>query len=119
MLAFGKYHHPSVRVLNLSGRLDAHFKLGLEALIAEAETNQCRHVILNFSDITWIDLGGLGQVFVWYHNLKANQVRLSIVSPQPMVRQLLESANLPEIIPIYQSVPEAMRGFPAASFSAG
>lgn len=117
MLPFGEYDHSGIKIFNLSGHLDAHCRLDPEALVSTHETTKCHHVILNVSEVTWIDLGGLGQIFVWYHNLKSKNIRLSLVNPQPMVYQLLEAANLPELVPIYHSVPEAMRGFAASSLS--
>jgi anti-sigma B factor antagonist len=100
------YHH--TKILDLSGRFDANSKLGLEVAILGAKEMGCQHIVLNFSDITWIDSMGLGQLFLWYHNMRVNHVHLSIVSPQPTVKDLLESAHLPDIVPIYQSEKEAV-----------
>ncbi|MDT3779836.1 STAS domain-containing protein [Nitrospira sp. MA-1] len=98
------------KVLELSGRFDCDSKLGLEVAILGAQEIGCQHIILNFSNITWIDSIGLGQMFLWYHRMKPDRIRLSIVSPQTPVRELLECANLPQVIPIYQSEEEAVGG---------
>ena len=68
----------------------------------------CQHIVLNFSEITWIDSTGLGQLFLWYHNMRLKHVHISIVSPQPTVKDLLESTHLSEIVPIYRSEKEAV-----------
>ena len=119
MLPLGQYNHPTTKIRKISGRLDAHTNLQVEQFISEAEQGRCDHVILNFSEITVIDLGGIGQLFVWYHNLKAHRIRLSIVNPQPLVRVVLEASHLLELIPIYQSIPEAIGGVSRPSFSLG
>jgi anti-anti-sigma factor len=108
MLAVREHCYHNTKVLDLSGRFDAQSKLGLEVAILGAQEMGCHHIVLNFSDITWIDSAGLGQLFLWYHNMKIHQMHLSIVSPQSAVKNLLESAHLSDIVPIYQSEREAM-----------
>ncbi len=110
MLTVREHLRQDTKVLELSGRFDYDSKLGLEVAILGAQEIGCRHIILNFSNITWIDSMGLGQMFLWYHRIKPDRIRLSIVSPQSHVRELLEYANLPQVIPIYQSEEEAVGG---------
>ncbi len=110
MLTVREHVRQDTKVLELSGRFDYDSKLGLEVAILGAQEIGCHHVILNFSNITWIDSMGLGQMFLWYHRMKPDRIRLSIVSPQTHVRELLECANLPQVIPIYQSEEEAVGG---------
>lgn len=108
MLAVREHYHHNTKILDLSGRFDVQSKLGLEVAILGAKEMGCQHIVLNFSDITWIDSMGLGQLFLWYHNMRLNHVHLSIVSPQPTVKVLLEAAHLSEIVPIYHSEKEAV-----------
>ena len=119
MLAVQEHQHHTTKILELSGRLDAHTKLGLETRVLGATALECHHVILNFANVTWVDLGGLGQLFVWYHNIKPHQIRLSIVSPQPMVQHVLDAAHLSDIIPIFPSEKEAMGAYPHRIPSSG
>ena len=107
MLAIREHYHHTTKIFDLSGRFDVNSKLGLEVAILGAKEMGCHHIILNFSDITWIDSKGLGQLFLWYHNMRLHHIHLSIVSPQSTVKHLLESAHLSEIVPIYQSEQEA------------
>ena len=112
MQDFDSANHPTTRVLTLSGHLDALQTLRLEKFIEEAQQGICRHVILNLSNVATMDLGGVGNLFTWYHALHINQVRLSIVAPSPMVRNTMESLHLTELISIYSSVPEAISHHP-------
>ena len=109
MLAIREHCQHKTKILELSGSFDANSLLGLEATILGAKEMGCHHIILNFSEITWIDSAGLGQLFLWYHNMKPNHIQLSIVSPQTIVKNLLESAHIPEIVPVYHSEEEALR----------
>jgi anti-anti-sigma factor len=108
MLVVREHCHHNAKILELSGHFDANSKLGLEVAILGANEMGCQHIVLNFSNITRIDSMGLGQLFLWYHNMRLKHVHLSIVSPQPTVKDLLESAHLSDIVPIYQSENEAM-----------
>ena len=112
MQDFDSANHPTTRVLTLSGHLDALQTLRLEKFIEEAQQGTCRHVILNLFNVATMDLGGVGNLFTWYHALHINQVRLSIVAPSPMVRNTMESLHLTELISIYSSVPEAISHHP-------
>ena len=109
MLAVREHCQHTTKILELSGSFDANSLLGLEAAILGAKEMGCDHIILNFSEITWIDSAGLGKLFLWYHNMKPNHVKLSIVSPQTLVKNLLECAHIPDIVPIFQSEEEAVR----------
>ena len=115
MQDFDSSNHPTTRVLTLSGHLDALQTLRLEKFIEEAHQGTCRHVILNLSNVATMDLGGVGNLFTWYHALHINQVRLSIVAPSPMVRNTMESLHLTELIPIYSSVSEAISHHPTTN----
>ncbi len=108
MLTVREHRLKNTKVLELSGRFDCQSKLGIEVAILGAQEIGCQHIVLNFSNITWIDSVGLGQMFLWYHRLRPERIRLSIVSPQAHVRELLEFANLPQVISVYQSEEEAV-----------
>ncbi|MFZ1746601.1 MAG: STAS domain-containing protein [Nitrospirales bacterium] len=115
MQDFDSSNHPTTRVLTLSGHLDALHTLRLEEIIEEAQQGTCRHVILNLSKVATMDLGGVGNLFTWYHALHINQVCLSIVAPSPMVRNTMESLHLTELISIYSSIPEAISHHPTSN----
>jgi anti-anti-sigma factor len=108
MLTVREHVRQDTKVLELSGRFDSQSKLGIEVAILGAQEIGCHHIVLNFANITWIDSVGLGQMFLWYHRLKPERICLSIVSPQAPVRELLEFANLPEVVAVYQSEEEAV-----------
>lgn len=108
MLTVKEHVHQDTKILELSGRFDYQSKVGIEVAILGAQEIGCRHIVLNFSNITWIDSVGLGQMFLWYNRLKPERIHLSIVSPQAAVRELLELANLPQVVPIFQTEEEAV-----------
>ena len=95
-------------ILNLSGRFDKTAKIGLEAAILGAQEIGSRHIILNLTNVSWVDSAGLGKIFLTYHHLNRKKVRISIVNPKPQVKELLEMVNIPSIVPIYETEEEAV-----------
>jgi len=114
MLTVREHCRQDTKILELSGRFDAQSKVGLEVVILGAKEIGCHHIILNFSNITFIDSVGLGQMFLWYHRMQPERIHLSIVSPQPPVKALLESANLSQVVPVFDSEEEAVSALSSA-----
>ena len=100
-------HHTTV--LALTGKFDHQATIGVEALILGAKELGYQHVILDFSGVIAIDSVGLGQLFLWYHKMNPIHIQLSIVSPSPCVRDVLERSHISDIVPIYPSEQEAMK----------
>jgi hypothetical protein len=48
----------------------------------------------------------LGKLFLTYHHLNRQNIRLSMVNPRPMVREMLEFVNFPMLVQIYDSLNE-------------
>ena len=103
MLTLKEHARKDTKVLELSGQIDSHSKIGLEVAIWGAKERGCTHIILNFSNLTWIE-----QMFLWYQRMKPDGLRLSIVCTQSLVRELLELTSQPEGISFYGSEEEAI-----------
>lgn len=94
-------------VLTLGGGFNRNSTIGIRARILAAQEMGSHHIILDFSGVTEIDSTGLGELFLWYHNLRPHRVQISIVQPQINVRNHLEWAHISEIVSIYESANEA------------
>lgn len=95
-------------VIALRGQLGYKAKLGLEVAILGAQEARARHIILDFSDVTWVDSTGLGKLLLTYHHLNRKKVGISIVNPKPEVREVLELVKLSQLVPIYPSIDDAV-----------
>lgn len=95
-------------VLDLNGRFEfkacAHFKQAVD----ELECQGCRHLILNFKDVSYLDSAGLGLLHYAHQRLAVLGGRVSVVNPQPSAQKMLALANLPSIIPIHSLEEEAI-----------
>lgn len=101
-------HHYHTKILTLAGQFCRTTTIGIQAQILEAVEMGSRHIILDFSRVTEIDSTGLGELFLWYHNMRPHHVQISVVKPQPYIRYHLDWSHISEIVPIYASEEEAI-----------
>ncbi len=99
---------PNTTLLTLTGQFDHQSTAGLEALILGVQELGQKHIILDFAGVTGIDSIALMQLFFWYHKLHPHQVDISIVNPQPRIREVLTQSHITDLIPISSSDLEAV-----------
>jgi len=101
-------------VITLGASLDAETEHALESAVYQAQKAQGQHILLNLQALTTIDSRGLGKLFLTYHHLSRQKIRLSMVSPRPVVRELLEFVNFPKLAPLYHSMEDLLAREPGA-----
>ena len=116
MLTVYKQIDPHNTVLALSGLLNQEEIPGLETFIQGAKELDCHHIILDLSDITWIDSFALDQLVRWHHQMKPQGLHFSIVNPSPSLRESLNQAHLSDLVPIFASQEEAIKHHEASSW---
>ena len=97
---------PPLHIITLGACLDAKAEHLLEFAVYQAQEAQGRHILLNLHALTVLDSRGLGKLFLTYHHLNRQNIRLSMVSPRPLVREMLEFVNLPKLVPLYNTIDE-------------
>ena len=108
MLQVHTHQHSHSKIIALAGPFSRHTTTGIQARIWAAQESGCHHIILDFSGVTEIDSTGLGELFLWYHNMRPLHVMISIIKPPTDIRNHLDWAHLSEIVPIYESEQEAI-----------
>jgi stage II sporulation protein AA (anti-sigma F factor antagonist) len=68
-----------------------------------------RHLIVNFSDVTYIDSSGLGVLLGRYKRVTRNGGKVFIVGAVPQVRKILEMSGLLHIMPECSSEKDALK----------
>jgi len=109
MLQVREQYHHQTKVLTLAGQFCRSTTTGLQARILGAQEMDCQHIILDFSGVTEIDSTGLGELFLWYHNMKPYNVHVSIVNPSTPIWNQLDLGHISEIVPVYATEEEAVR----------
>jgi anti-anti-sigma factor len=95
-------------VITLGTCFDVQAEPALESAVLQVQEVHGKHIILNLQTLTTLDSRALGKLFLTYHHLNRKQIRLSVVSPCPVVREMLEFVNFPQIVPIYDSVDDVV-----------
>ena len=104
-----KRHLPGFTVLNVEGVI----KLGESAqffaqTLERALDNDQGHVIIDFSQINYIDSTGIGELVGYLGRFRDFQRELILVNPSERIRKLLQVARLAELFPTYDSVDAAI-----------
>jgi anti-sigma B factor antagonist len=106
------YRSGNVAVLNLHGNI----RLGennneihntLRFLIEKGE----RQILLNFTDVTYIDSGGLGELVAGFTTLKVNGGELKIFGLTGRVREIMEITGLVALFEVFDDEQEAIESF--------
>lgn len=97
-----------MHVITFGPSFDGNAEPALESAVLQVQEEQGKHIILNLEALVTVDSRALGKLFLTYHHLMKNQIRLSMVNPTPAVREILAFVNFPKIVPIYDSVDDVV-----------
>jgi anti-anti-sigma factor len=99
---------PDIATAAPGGRLDADRarRLDLDALAAQLGN---RHLLLDLSDLAFIDSTGLGALFRLQRKLQGQGRRLVLCASQPAVRQLLDITRLTALFELAANREQALR----------
>lgn len=107
MEIFRRVEH-DMTILDLKGELDFSSRRTFMDAIDRVGNANYINVILNLAEVPLIDSAALGMLVIAHQKLLLKQHRLSLLGPQPYVRQLLDLANFPKVIPIYATLNDAI-----------
>ena len=95
-------------LVSVTGRMDAvsspEFEKEISSLIDEDNVN----FVIDLAGLDYISSSGLRSILVTAKKLKGKNGRIMLASLQAVVREVFEISGFSTIIPIYESVEEAM-----------
>jgi len=94
--------------LSLQGEFTFSARKAFFEAVERAYTTGCRHLILNLEEVRFVDSAALGILVVIQNRCNLDHRQLSLVKPQPYVREIFKLANLDELIPIYATEEAAL-----------
>jgi anti-sigma B factor antagonist len=105
-------------------RLGGMVKVGetvreLESRLERIGNEQTGSVILDLTDLEYMDSTTLGVLVGALHRFKAQNRELVLVNPRERIASLLRVANLDSLFRIYKSVAEAIAEFKRAEEDTG
>jgi anti-anti-sigma factor len=90
-------------VLDLADEFTFSSRKEFSAALNKEKLAGCRHLLLNFKHVTFVDSAAIGLLALAAQQFKLENRILSLVSPQGTVKQVLELANIPKMIPVFPS----------------
>lgn len=100
--------HDGVLVLKISGRLNYYSRKTFQAVMRNAERGAAEHVVVNLEKVEFLDSVAIGLLAISQARLTFQGIALSLVEPQSKAKKVLDMANIPKLIPIYQTEEEAI-----------
>ncbi len=91
-------------------RIDAHNSAELKDLLLKALEEDRRALVIDLSQVQFIDSSGLGALLSGYKNANLRASGFSLVGPQPRVMSMFELTRLHRVFEIYPSMEEALAG---------
>ena len=87
----------------IAGMIKAEFTIILSDDISK--------LVVDVSEVEYCDSSGLSALLLAFRILQAEEGEIKIASPQKSVRTLIEISQLDKILPIYNSVEDAIKNF--------
>ena len=106
--------HDGVWILKVSGRFNFYSRKTFQAVMRNAERGSTDHVIIDLSQVDFVDSVGIGLLALAQARLALQGMVMSLVGPRPAVKNILDVANIPKLIPIYKTEAEAI-GLPVSA----
>ena len=97
-------------ILDITGDLTYANREQFKMAVESVRQKGCRHLILNMADVRFVDSSGLGLLALVSQNFKLNNGKVSMLRPQSYVREILGLANIPKLIPVFDSEEDAVNG---------
>jgi len=98
-------------IITPEGELDHHNSVNIREQINDKFTSsQAKNIIFNMQKLRFMDSSGLGILIGRYKAVSSIGGKISIVKPTPTVQQLISLAGIHKIIPVYNSLDEALGG---------
>jgi anti-anti-sigma factor len=95
-------------ILDVVGDLTYANRTAFKSAVEKAKQAGCRHLIVNLEHVRFVDSAGLGLLVLVSQTFKLQQVQISLLKPQSYVREIMGLANIPKMIPIYESEEDAV-----------
>ncbi len=100
-------------VLELSGRFDFHVMEKFVSALEHAETTHLpQHVVLDLSQVNFMDSMAIGRIVSTYQRLQQASIRLTLAGQHGEVDTALKGINLEAIVPTVATVEDALTVLP-------
>lgn len=96
-------------IVRLEGELDMHVADEFRQIVdQELENSRVKNMLLNLSNVTFIDSSGLGVILGRYKKISILGGKVLVTDIQPQVQRIFELSGLLKIMKMYDSETEAL-----------
>lgn len=97
--------------IELSGELDHHYAAEIRDKVdRKFYKSACKDMVVDFSDVTFMDSSGIGLLIGRYKNVKEKGGKMYAVNLNPSIKRMFDMAGLRKIIDCAESVDDLDRG---------
>jgi anti-sigma B factor antagonist len=96
-----------VLIIKLSGEIDLQHSPVLRRLLQAKVCDKVPALLLDFTEVKYIDSSGLATLVEYYKNSRSYSGRFAVAALSNRVRSIFDLVRLSEIFGIYPSVSEA------------
>jgi len=97
----------SLSILHVQGDIDLHHSPKLRALLQSKISSKCPQLLINFTEVNYIDSSGLATLVEYYQGCRPFSGKIALAALSPRVQSVFDLVRLGEIFPIYPSLDEA------------
>lgn len=109
-----------ITVIDVSGRLAlGESATSLRELLKQITASGTLKILLNLSDLSFIDSSGLGELASGHANLRQKGGAVKLAAPPKRVLELLQITGIVRVIEVYESESDALRNWPSRTVPAG
>lgn len=103
---FQSYAVDNIAVIKPQGELRVQFIAEYRKVLGDLEGRHPGSIAIDLSEISFIDSSGIGLLVNFAKRLKSSQRSLFLVNFSADIKDLLDMANIPEIIPSFPTFDE-------------
>jgi anti-anti-sigma factor len=93
--------------VDLDGRLDVEGTREVDDVFAFNTTTAPNRIVVNLAQVSFIASIGIRALLTAARGQRQRGGKLVLAEPQPMVRKVLETAGVDQVVPVYESITSA------------
>lgn len=98
-------------VVAIDGEIDHHSVESIKTMVdKEFSRGNFRHIIFDFSKVSFMDSSGIGMIIGRYKNVEKQSGKVAIASMNSYADRIFQMSGLTKIISTYDSVEAAAQG---------
>lgn len=103
-----------IAVMRISGEIDLSNAAELEVAASDAVANQARGLVVDLSEVAYLDSSGIGLLFNLSRRLSRRRQGLAVVAPnQAPVREILDVTGVSAVLEVQEHLADAVRSLEA------